>query len=115
MASARPSSTRFCRPIRQLADLHLADVLDLQKVDDLLDRRRCSISSASAGPDAQDLPEEAAAHLQRPARHDVVERGHALEQRDVLKGAGDAAARRLIGPHAPSAVLPLKVMRPCCG
>ena len=48
---------------------------------------------AQRRPDPQRLPEQAAAHLQRAPGHDVVERRHALEQRDVLEGAGDAAAR----------------------
>ena len=61
-------------------------------------RWRCSISSAAPARSAE-LPEEAAVHLQRAAGHDVVERRHALEQRDVLEGARDAAARRLVGAH----------------
>ena len=77
-------------------------------------RVRCSTSSGSAGPMPQHLPEEAAMHLQIAARHDVVERGHALEQRDVLEGARDAARRRLVRAHC-ARVAPLKVMWPCCG
>src|SRR5262249_32477537 len=37
--------------------------------------------------------------LQAAAGHDVVERAHALEQRDVLERARDAAARRRVGAH----------------
>ncbi len=62
-------------------------------------RWRCAISSLSAGPIAQQLPEEAALHLQGAAGHDVVERAHALEQRDVLEGARDAATRRIVRLH----------------
>src|SRR5262249_23305701 len=47
---------------------------------------------------------ETTMHLQRAAGHDVVERGHALEQRDVLERAGDAAMRGGVRPH-PSARL----------
>src|SRR5262249_18420171 len=42
----------------------------------------------------------AAMHLEGASRHDVVERGHVAEQRNVLESARDAAARRLVGPHA---------------
>ena len=63
---------------------------------------------------AQQLPEEAALHLQRAAGHDVVERRHALEQRDVLKGAGDALLAATYG-RMRARVSPLKVMRPSCG
>src|SRR5262245_65624570 len=73
--------------------------MDLEKVDDLLDAAALCDLFRERRPDAQQLPEEPAAHLQRTSRHDVVERGHALEQRDVLEGARDAAERRLVGPH----------------
>ena len=48
---------------------------------------------------AKKLPEEALVHLERAAGHDVVERGHALEQRDVLKRARDPARRRRVRTH----------------
>ena len=51
------------------------------------------------GTVAQQLPEEIAVHAQRAPRHDVVERRHAAEQRDVLERARDAAGRRLVRPH----------------
>src|SRR5262245_57847743 len=85
--------------VGELADLNLADMLNLQKIDDLLDAAALLDLFRKRRSDPQELPEEAAAHLQRPARHDVVERRHSLEQRHVLKGAGDAAERRLIRPH----------------
>jgi hypothetical protein len=50
MASARPSSTRFCKPVRQLAHRHLADGLDLRKSMMSSTARRCSTSSRIAGP-----------------------------------------------------------------
>src|SRR6185312_5754794 len=46
------------------------------------------------------LPQEIAAHLQEPAGHDVVERGHAAEEGDVLEGSGDALLGGVGGPHA---------------
>ena len=78
-------------------------------------RWRCAISSFSAGPTRSSCQQEAALHLQGAAGHDVVERAHALEQRDVLEGARDAAARRRRGAASCVRVSPLKVMRPCCG
>src|SRR6516162_414957 len=47
----------------------------------------------------QCLPQQASAHHQSSADHNVVERAHSLKQRNVLKGARDAAAGRLEGPH----------------
>ena len=75
-------------------------MLDLEEVDDLLDPVAVFDLFAQRRPDPQELPEEAALHLERAPGHDVVERRHALEQRDVLEGARDAAARRVVGPHA---------------
>ena len=45
------------------------------------------------------LLEHARVHLEDPAGHQIVERRHALEQRDVLKGPPDALDRRLVRPH----------------
>src|SRR5207247_7455341 len=86
--------------VRQLADLNLADVLDLEKIDDLLDATAMLHLLRERRTEPQQLPEKAAPHLQRASRHDVVERGHPLEQGDVLKGARDAAERSVIGAHA---------------
>ena len=63
---------------------------------------RCASSSCFGRAEMDRLPQEVAAHPQQPPGHDVVERRHALEQRDVLKGAGDALRRRLVGAHAPA-------------
>ena len=48
---------------------------------------------------AQQLPEQVLVHLQRAAGHDVVERGHAAKQRNILEGAGDTAIGGVVGPH----------------
>ena len=85
--------------VRQFADLDLADMLDLEKVDDLLDAMALFDLFRERRPDPYELPEEAAAHLQGPPGHDVVERGHALEQRHVLKSTRNAAQRCLVRPH----------------
>ena len=62
-------------------------------------RRRCADFLQHGGPMAEQLPREAAPHLQGAPRHDVVERRHALEQGDVLEGAGDTLAGGEIGAH----------------
>ena len=71
----------------------------LQEVDDLLDAGAVFDLLGERRTDAQKLPEEAAAHLQRAADHDVVESAHALEQRDVLEGARDAADGGFMRAH----------------
>jgi hypothetical protein len=38
-------------------------------------------------------------HLQVATRHDVVERRHPLEERDVLEGTGDPLGGRVVGAH----------------
>src|SRR4029079_4783645 len=45
------------------------------------------------------MPGEIALHPKEPSGHDVVERAHALEERDVLEGAGDAHGGRLMWAH----------------
>ncbi len=80
----------------------------------MISSTRCAMLDllvAARGPTAQHLPQEAALHLQRAAGHDVVERAHALEQRDVLEGARDAAAGGLDSGRIWARRLPLKVMR----
>ena len=86
--------------VGQGADGRLADVLDLEKVDDLLADAPVLDLLGERRPEAQGLPEEPSPHLQVAAGHDVVERRHALEQRDVLEGARDALFGRLVRPHA---------------
>src|SRR5690606_67658 len=49
--------------------------------------------------DAQRLLEEIAAHLEVAAGHDVVQHAHALEEREVLEGAGHARLGHLAGVH----------------
>ena len=99
IASARPELDALLQTVGQLADRHLADVLDLEEVDDVLDDAPMLDLLAQRRAVAQELPEEAAPHLQAAARHDVVEGRHALEQGDVLERARDAAAGRLRRPH----------------
>ena len=83
----------------QLADRRLADVLDLEEVDDSLDRLAVLDFLALRRSDVERLPEQAGLHAQIAAGHDVVERRHALEQRDVLEGPRDALLGRLVRFH----------------
>src|SRR5204862_5185697 len=71
----------------------LADRLDLEEVDDPLDSLAVRELLAARRSPPQRVEEEASAHLQEPARHDVVEYGHALEERHVLERARDAELR----------------------
>jgi len=54
------------------------------------------------GTEMDRLPEKVAAHPQETPRHDIVERRHPPEQRDILEGAGDALRRGLVRAHAPA-------------
>src|SRR5262249_11040416 len=63
---------------------------DLAPVRDFLGERRT---------EPPHLPEKSAAHPQRAPGYDVVERGHAAEQGDIVEGAGKAGGRCLVGPH----------------
>ncbi len=89
--------------VGQLADRDLADVLDLEEVDDLLDELAVLDLLVHRRPVAQHVPEEAAVHLQGTSGHDVVEGRHAAEQRDVLEGPGDALLGRLVRAHLAAA------------
>src|ERR1700681_844433 len=85
--------------VLQNRNRRLADRLNFQKIDDLLDpvpildllRQRRAV--------AQHLPQKAPAHLQCAASHNIVERAHSLEQCNVLKGACNAATGRLEWLH----------------
>src|SRR6185369_9787693 len=85
--------------IGQPADGRLADMLDLEKIDDLLGRMPVLELLAPGGPEPQRLLEEIAAHLQVAAGHDVVEDRHALEERDILESPGNAEPGRLLRIH----------------
>ena len=91
--------------VGQLADRRLADVLDLEEVDDLLDRLAMRGSPRAArGPSRSACARRPRRILQVAAGHDVVERRHALEQRDVLEGAGDALAGGDVRRHVAAAL-----------
>ena len=52
--------------------------------------------------EVQGLKEEIALHLEVAPGHDVVERRHAPEERNVLKCTGDSLGRRVVGAHPPA-------------
>jgi hypothetical protein len=83
----------------QAADRDAPDLLNFEKVDDPLDGTTVFDFLVQGRADAKQLPEQAAVHLERASGHDVVERGHALEQRNVLERACDAAGGGFVRAH----------------
>jgi hypothetical protein len=83
--------------VGQAADRRLADVWISRKSMTSSTLMRCSISSRCARAPVERVLQEVALHLEVAPGHDVVEHAHALEQRDVLEGAGDALLGRLWG------------------
>ena len=67
------------QPVRQASDRRLADVFDLQEVDDVLDLLAVLDLFFLVGTPVKRLGQQRAVHLQVAAGHDVVEHGHALE------------------------------------
>ena len=100
--------------VGQARHRRLADVLDLEELDDFLDRRAVfGFLAAGAGQLQRDL-EEGRVHMQIAAGHDVVQHRHALEQRDVLKGRAMPSLAACVGVM-PARRSPRKVMLPSCG
>src|SRR5262245_1138003 len=96
LGSERPGQLHaLLQAVGQRAGRRLADGLDLQEVDDALDGGAVGQLLGAGRAPPERVGEDVAAHLQQPARHDVVEHGHALEQRHVLEGARDAELRYL--------------------
>src|SRR5438045_9725004 len=79
--------------IRERVHDLLADVLDLQEVDDLLDHLPLGDLLALAEAVIEAAGEEPGALPEVAADEEVVEHRHDLEEGDVLEGAGDHAAR----------------------
>ena len=91
----------FLQAVGEPSDGNLADRLDLQEVDDLLDLPAVPDLFALRAAPVERLLEKARPHFQITPRHDVVERGHPLEEGDVLERPGDPLARRLVRIHPP--------------
>src|SRR6267378_1655305 len=102
-----PELHALLQAVRQLAGRRLADRLDLEEVDHALDE--CAVGQLLAlGRSPPDrVQQEVAAHLEQPPRHEVVEHAHALEERDVLKGARHAELGH-VGRRQPRAVAALE-------
>src|SRR6185295_9100140 len=85
--------------VGQPSDRRPADMLDLEEVDDFLDCAPVHELFALRRTDPQRLLEDVAMHLQVAPGHDVVQHGHALEQRDVLEGARDPQSGGFVRIH----------------
>jgi hypothetical protein len=96
MASARPSSTLLDAE-GQHADRLLAVGLDLQEVDDLLDRAAVAGLLPPGPAKPQQRRGDPVADVDVAAEQQVVQDGEVLEQLDVLEGAGDARAGDAVG------------------
>ena len=87
------------QPIRKLADRRFADVLNAQEVDDLFDCAAVADFLPLSRPPVKCVGEQAATHLERASRHEIVKRTHTLKERHVLESAPDALRGGLMGPH----------------
>jgi hypothetical protein len=85
--------------VGQAAHGRVADRLDLEEIDDLLDERAVRQLLAPGATEIDRLLERGRLHLEDAAGHQIVERGHAPEQGDVLEGAPDAVERGLMRAH----------------
>src|SRR5262249_13840601 len=88
--------------VGQAADRNFADGGDFKKIDDLLDPAAVLDFLAQGRAVAQELPEEAAVHLESATSQNIVERGHAAKQREILEGARYAAVGGGVRSHAPA-------------
>src|SRR5207248_5601680 len=100
--------------IRERVHDLLADVLDLEEVDDLLDHLPLGDLLALAEAVIEAAGEEPGALPEVAADEEVVEHRHALEEGDVLEGAGDPEARAGGRPQAGD-VLALELHLPLRG
>ena len=78
----------------------LAQVLQLQELDDLLAGLAVADLLALREAPVEHAAQHARAHQHVAAEHEVVEHGEAAEQRDVLEGARHAERRDLAGSPA---------------
>src|SRR2546425_8768769 len=102
-----PELHALLQSIGQLAGRRLADGLDLEGGDHALDEGAGGQLLAPGGGPPDRVEQEVPAHLQQPARHEVVEHAHALEERDVLEGARHPELGH-VGRRQPRAVAALE-------
>src|SRR5260370_14435067 len=86
-----PQLHTLLEAVRQRADRPLPDGLDLQEVDDVLDHLAVGDLLPPSGAPVEHGSEHAVRHVEVAAEHQVVDDGHAPEQRDVLERARDPA------------------------
>ena len=95
----------LAQTIGEAAGRLLAQILQLEELDQLLDPGAVRHLLALRHAPIDDRRQHSGAHPHVAAEHDVVEHGHAAEQSDVLKGAGDAERGDARGPdpgHVPA-------------
>src|SRR5574343_1620803 len=92
--------------VGQAAHRGLAEGLDLEEVDDVLDEGAVRALLALGRAPADRLLEEVGLHLQVAARHDVVDHAHALEERQVLEGARHPHLGHLAAVHVAEGLAP---------
>ena len=80
----------LAQPVGQRGRRLLADVLQFEEVDQFLDAGTVGQFFLLREAPVDERRQHAGAHVHVPTEHDVVEHGHAREQRDVLEGARDA-------------------------
>src|SRR5574343_1176638 len=85
--------------VGQAAHRRLAEGLDLEEIDDVLDELAVRALLAFGGAPADGLLEDVRLHLEVAPRHDVVDHAHALEEREVLEGARHAHLGDLTRVH----------------
>ena len=84
----------LAQAVRQRAGHRLADVRNLQEVDDLLDLAAVrQLFLLRAAEPVERAGEEVVPQQVVPADHDVVEHRHVIEQRQVLERPADAERR----------------------
>src|SRR5665811_1734082 len=80
------------KAVRERTDRLRSHRLDLEKVDDLLDKFPVLDLLSEGRPDEHKRPPEAMAHVHMTSKHQVLEHRHVLKQFDVLEGTCDAPA-----------------------
>src|SRR3990167_4130739 len=91
----------FLQAVGQLADGRFTVGQNFEEVDDFFNRFAVLELFLLGWANAQGLQQQVAFDFQVAARHDVVEHAHALEQRQVLEGAGHAHHGHLVAVHVP--------------
>src|SRR5262249_12514380 len=89
----------FLLAVGQRADDGVADMLDLKKLDDVLDASPRLDLFAPGAPDEQHGVQHTRAQMGMAAGQDVLDHSAVLEQREVLEGAANAERGKAPGRH----------------